>query len=365
MIKQCLGCGANLQSDNPNQTGYLPGHLLNRRQSDLICQRCYRIKHYGRDIDHDTAIDWEHVLKQKLKWADALIIVFDVIDFEASIPDNIGKLIKRKTVFGVINKVDLLPPKTRTDEVRKWAEDRLRRYSVSDIKLFTVSSLSGLGIESLLTAVKQHSAQNWLVIGVTNVGKSSLISQIVQQKGISAIKPTTSVFAGTTVECVNWVVGKSKILADSPGVVPKGRLTDIVCTDCSIKLIASKRLNIKVYSLKANQAIAIPGLAALVPEIDHDRTKIVGVTASTAYWHRINNDRVAFWLESNCDNCRVSEWARTYVKIPANYDLIIHGLGWVSVKGIEVECELTIPRNVRYSLRPNLFGKKDYNFTEL
>ena len=52
---QCQGCGAFLQSHDPNALGYIPRQALESRKGDLICQRCYRIKHYGKD--QNTPVD--------------------------------------------------------------------------------------------------------------------------------------------------------------------------------------------------------------------------------------------------------------------------------------------------------------------
>ena len=43
----CRGCGAPLQSENSDKAGYIPGTVLGQR-GQLICQRCYKMTHYGQ-----------------------------------------------------------------------------------------------------------------------------------------------------------------------------------------------------------------------------------------------------------------------------------------------------------------------------
>ena len=44
--KKCMGCGAKLQTLNPN----IPGYIDNTSDTNKICKRCFRIKNYGERI---------------------------------------------------------------------------------------------------------------------------------------------------------------------------------------------------------------------------------------------------------------------------------------------------------------------------
>ena len=47
MIKKCIGCGIELQGENPNSNGYLPKSVLESDSKELLCQRCFKIKNYS------------------------------------------------------------------------------------------------------------------------------------------------------------------------------------------------------------------------------------------------------------------------------------------------------------------------------
>ena len=52
--KKCIGCGEKLQYDNPVLPGYIPKNILETRDN-IICKRCFRLKHYGEYKSEVTA----------------------------------------------------------------------------------------------------------------------------------------------------------------------------------------------------------------------------------------------------------------------------------------------------------------------
>ncbi|MEC2490825.1 ribosome biogenesis GTPase YqeH, partial [Bacillus cereus] len=46
---KCIGCGVEIQTENKNEVGYAPASSLEKEQ--VICQRCFRLKHYNEIQD--------------------------------------------------------------------------------------------------------------------------------------------------------------------------------------------------------------------------------------------------------------------------------------------------------------------------
>lgn len=363
--RQCPGCGAYFQSEDETEVGYLPAHLGKDEPSGkLICQRCYKIKHYGIDINPKAFIKVEKAIDAGLQWADGLLIILDIVDFDASLPHNLHELLVDKTGLIVINKIDLLPSKTGADEVKRWAQARLKRHGITE-EIICVSSITGYGIDKLAVKLTKSSEQNWMVIGVTNAGKSTLIGRVLENLEILPEQaPVSARFPGTTINCVKRMLTDNKVLSDSPGLVPQGRLTDIVCKDCAVKLIGSKKINVTLYNnVRFKSGLAIWGFAAVIPVNLVDETTIIGFTASEFPWQIANVNSIDNRLKLGCHCLREIDWVEYIVEIPPNYDLIVHGLGWVSVRKNKVTCQLIIPYGVRFGLRPNLVGPKN-NKTE-
>ncbi|MGL5023527.1 MAG: ribosome biogenesis GTPase YqeH, partial [Cetobacterium sp.] len=110
MTKKCIGCGIELQGENPNSNGYLPKSVLEGDSKELLCQRCFKIKNYGQYIPIKmTKEDYRQEVKKSLAEADVAIPVFDIIDFEGSFDDEILDILREMESIVVINKLDLIP----------------------------------------------------------------------------------------------------------------------------------------------------------------------------------------------------------------------------------------------------------------
>ena len=355
--RQCRGCGAPLQSEEVDNSGYLPEHILNDPGKALVCQRCYRIAHYGKDqkttITPDVACN---IVKSSVDWAEAVLLVVDLMDFEGSLPPQIVELLRGKKGIALVNKGDLLPPKTTIIEARKWVEAQLGHHGLS-LHTRVISGISGLGIRDLVAEILKQPYERWVVVGATSVGKSTLISTMLhQQERTAGGVPTIAKFPGTTVEKLQWKISNKVTLMDTPGIVPENRLSDRVCVDCARKLVPARAINVKVYELAEHQGLVIPGLAAV--KVEGSAMVILGFTASEVSWQRANHNKFEYWLGKRCADCPQSEWITHEVTIPSHHDLAIHGLGWISVRRTEVKCALTIPANVAFSVRPNLVGAR-------
>ena len=49
--KKCIGCGVELQHEDKNGIGYVPEEKF-ISEENLLCQRCFKIKNYGTNIEN-------------------------------------------------------------------------------------------------------------------------------------------------------------------------------------------------------------------------------------------------------------------------------------------------------------------------
>ena len=49
----CIGCGAQIQTENPSELGYTPKSALEKgiANDEVYCQRCFRLRHYNEIQD--------------------------------------------------------------------------------------------------------------------------------------------------------------------------------------------------------------------------------------------------------------------------------------------------------------------------
>lgn len=355
---QCRGCGSFLQSKEPDMIGYLPEHLLQGGGEERICQRCYKLIHYGQVNTQSETPDPRRVLTHGLDWAEALLIVVDLMDFAASLPEGLSQLSKGKRTLVLVNKIDLLPPRTRVFEAKAWVEREIARQGIR-AQVMMVSASTGQGLDTVRRVLSHQPYKKWLVIGATSVGKSTLIKKLLQADNLQGGGlPTVARLPGTTIERVQWKLKNGLILSDTPGFVPEGRLLDQLCPSCAQKLTPAKQLNVRVYNLGPNSGLVIPGIASIKPLGTDEEVVMLGFTASDVSWQRANIQRFPQWLAKGCQRCSFKEWQTFTIDLPANHDLVIHGLGWISSRRGGLNCEVTIPANVAYTVRTNLIGAK-------
>ena len=180
-------------------------------------------------MDNKTNINWfpGHMAKtrreivEKLKLID---IVYEVVDaripFSSRIKD-IDDLIKDKPKIIIMTKKDLCD----LDKTNKWVEyykslgykvfltDLLGDKSISELLKITDEVLSELNQKRLDKGLKERSYRA-LIIGVPNVGKSTLINKITGKRSASVgNKP------GVT-KVISWIRINDKLdLMDTPGIL--------------------------------------------------------------------------------------------------------------------------------------------------
>lgn len=96
--KKCNGCGYILQCTQPDMNGYVPSdkYLL---EDNIICKRCFRLKHYGNVPDEINDIEeYRKEVKNAINKSDIVLSIYDVIDFEASFTTEIIDLLENKKV---------------------------------------------------------------------------------------------------------------------------------------------------------------------------------------------------------------------------------------------------------------------------
>ncbi|MEG0729928.1 MAG: GTPase, partial [Cetobacterium sp.] len=259
MIKKCVGCGIELQGSNSNKNGYLPESVLSSDSKELLCQRCFKIKNYGQYIPVKmTRDDYRLEVKKSINEAQVAIPVFDIIDFEGSFDDEILDILREMDSIVVINKLDLIPDEKHPSEVADWVKKRLGEEGVAPLDVAIVSTKNGYGINGIFKKIRHFYPEGVtaLVLGVTNVGKSSIINRLIGAKRV-----TVSKFPGTTLKSIKTNIPHTNItLIDTPGLIPEGRFSDLVCHECNQKIIPANEISRKTYKVSKDRVILLGGM---------------------------------------------------------------------------------------------------------
>ena len=140
MGKKCVGCGIELQSEDANKSGYLPEGKL-QENGDHYCQRCFKIKNYGKYMPvRLNKDDYRKEVQEAMQYSKLAVAVFDIIDFEGSFDDEILDVLREMDSIVVINKLDLIPDDKHPSEVSDWVKDRLAEEGIAPLDIAIVSS---------------------------------------------------------------------------------------------------------------------------------------------------------------------------------------------------------------------------------
>lgn len=177
------------------------------------------------------AINWypghiakaERKLKEQVKLVD---VIFEVLDARiplSSMYENLGRLIGSKPRLILLNKSDVADPEVNA----KWAN---YLEKTTGLKVIMTSATSGKDISSVIKeaielgspVIERLKAKGMLprpvramVIGMPNVGKSSIINKLIK-----TAKVKVGAKAGVT-RAAQWIRINPKLdLMDTPGIIP-------------------------------------------------------------------------------------------------------------------------------------------------
>lgn len=165
----------------------------------------------------------ERLLKEKINLVDAVIEVLDARLPLSSAYGDLSKIIGEKPRLILLNKADL----TNENELKKWLDFLKKQYNVpviiSEAKnskglskvISTVIELAEPRIQALMKMGLLRRPARVVVIGMPNVGKSSIINKLTHSS-----KTKVGAKAGVTRQ-QQWVRINPKLeLLDTPGIIP-------------------------------------------------------------------------------------------------------------------------------------------------
>lgn len=363
--RYCPGCGVLLQTEDPKAPGFLPIPSDGRS----VCQRCYRILNYGRFTATEVSAHQSfEAIKTATAKADLTLLVADFFDPEGSFATRWDHLIVNDLML-VVNKADLIPPKTNRAEVLDWFREEWQRR-------FPHKPLVGLETISFREELKKTALQTFLTgkrvafVGAANVGKTSLLLNLLGQRNQGRRRgepgPVVSHYPGTTQGLLRWALKEERIeVLDTPGLIPGARMGDLLCPTCAARLLPNQRLQIKLWRLSPGEAVLFGDLAGIWNRSPDERM-LVFFSSDRIKLHRTNGQKAEAllqaspdWLRATCANDpKNSICQREEFTVQPGEDLYISGLGWISAKKAPADLCLVVQKKAEVGIRPSLVGSR-------
>lgn len=155
----CQGCGALIQSTNPDEVGYTPKSTLNKES--VLCKRCFRLKHYNEIQDVSMTDDDFLTMVSQIRDTDGLVVhVIDIFDVNGSMIKSLPRIIGNKSILLVGNKIDLLPKSTNKRKLTQWLQATANEAGIKVEGIYLISSVRGYGLAELTEAIEKYRNKN-------------------------------------------------------------------------------------------------------------------------------------------------------------------------------------------------------------
>ncbi len=181
----CYGCGATIQTEDPQGVGYAPSSSLEKEE--IVCQRCFRLRHYNEVQDVSlTDQDFLNILNQLGKTDSLIVKIVDIFDFNGSWLPGLHRLLHRfvgkNPILLIGNKADLLPKSVKANKVIQWMKSEAKQLGLRPVDVLLTSAQKGFQIQEVLEKIDYYrNGKDVYVVGCTNVGKSTLINRILHE----------------------------------------------------------------------------------------------------------------------------------------------------------------------------------------
>lgn len=336
---RCFGCGASIQSDHENAVGYVPKNAI--ENDDVLCKRCFRLKNYHELQKTDlTSDDFLRIL-QTIGEKDCLVVyIIDVFDFNGSIIQGLSRHLNGNDILVVGNKRDILPKSLKDIKIEHWLRRQLKETGIKPVDVLLSSGIKNYNLDSLLEMITAYrKKRDVYIVGVTNVGKSSLINSLLKHYTSEENHfITTSEFPGTTLDLIEIPLDEKSCLYDSPGIINVHQMAHIVKNE-DLKIIVPKsELKPISYQLNQQQTLYFGGLAKM-DFIKGEHATFTCYFPKLLKVHRTkleNGDALYnkhLTLLPEIENIETISDMSTYdFKLPdKKVDIVISGLGFISV----------------------------------
>lgn len=360
----CMGCGVRVQTENPNELGYAPASALEKEM--IICQRCFRLKHYNEVQDVNLTDDDFLKILNGIGQKEALIVlIVDIFDFNGSWLPGLHRFVGNNKILLVGNKVDLLPKSVKHNKLIHWMKQESRELGLKPEEVFLVSASKGLFIKETAAAIDEMRAgKDVYVVGCTNVGKSTFINRIIKEVTGEEDVITTSHFPGTTLDIIKIPLEDGKSLIDSPGIINHHQMAHYVDKN-DLKIITPKKeIKPKVFQLNEGQTLFFGGLSRF-DYVSGGRRSFVCYLSNELPIHRTKTENATELYMKHAGEMLTPprlEQMETFPELvkqefmikEAKTDIVFSGLGWITVNDPGAKVIAYVPKGVQTLIRKSL-----------
>lgn len=306
MSKNCIGCGTELQTQNPEEKGYI---REDKYKDSKYCERCFKIIHYNEKVVTELKNINGYILSEINKKAKYVYFLVDLLNVTKETMSTFKNIKVPKTL--IISKLDIIPKSIKNNLIINWLKEE---YQIKEEVLFQ-SSKKNLNTKSILNKLSNQNIKEVYIVGYTNAGKSTLINKLTNADNNNKI--TTSSIPNTTIDFIKIKENDISII-DSPGFTNNNTFYNQDEFDLIKRVMPRTTLKPRTYQVKPISSILI-----------EDKTRIMS-SVNNSFTFYISND---INIERVFDNNKIlTDKEYITLDIPENSDLVIKSLGFINIK---------------------------------
>lgn len=360
---KCIGCGATIQTENITKKGYIDKKVLENRKDSFYCKRCFDLKHYNKAMNVETSLDEYLKNLQEIKKDKGLIVyIVDLFDFEGSLIYNINQILDSKNILLVLNKVDLFLDSLNKNKIKNYVLKYLKDNNIKIKDLFMMSSYNDGDIVELYNKIRTlNENKNVYFVGMTNVGKSTIINKIIKQFTGEEDLITVSNTVNTTLDNIYIPLNEECFIVDTPGLLNRNNLIYFLDKKTLEYITPKKYVKPKTYQLNPGQTLFVQGFVR-IDFLEGEKSSFIGNFANNVLVHRTKIENADNFYEMHKDdilmypNKKEREKMGKFVSKIFNInttekiDIAISGLGFMSAFGTG-KIKVTYFNNVKVIIR--------------
>ncbi len=358
---KCFGCGAVIQSEHAQHIGYVPKAALEK--DHILCQRCFKLNHYHQRQETSLTKDDFLSILQTIGDKDCLVVyIIDLFDFNGSLIQGLTRHIGNNDILVLANKRDILPKSVKETKIEHWVRRQLKEEGIKPVDVIISSGKKNMNLDDIFDSIMEHShGRDVYVVGVTNVGKSTLINSLIKHYSDAEQFITVSEFPGTTLNLIEIPLNESSTLYDTPGIINDSQITHLVDTETLQAVMPRSELRPMVYQLNPGQSLYIGGLARVDYE-EGDQANFIVYVSRDMQIHRtktVNADELYNrhkQLKFEVPGIDTIDQMKTYSLTldHGKKDIVISGLGFVTISSTGAKIKVKAPSMIDVFVRESL-----------
>ena len=258
---KCMGCGAIIQTNDENKSGFIDPKVLEKHHEEFYCKRCFNLRHYSKnnriDLDEDDLKKEIEVIK---KDKGLVCLVADSFDLEGTIHPRINELLESNNILLVLNKYDLYIKDLNLNKLLDYVRGYLKKNSIKVKDLVLISAKKEIGIDELIEKINSlRNGKNVYFVGMSNVGKSTIINKIIASYTGDNDVITVSNTINTTLANIYIPLDKKSYIVDTPGIINHNNLVYYLSEQTLKAIMPSSYIKPINYQLDPEQSLFISG----------------------------------------------------------------------------------------------------------